>query len=66
MEVFEREKHASYEESRLLLAELLVLGQMVPQVTSLHEINDEEQIFTIIEREVHVDQEPIDNLNGSA
>ena len=55
MEVFEREKHASYEESRLLLAELLVLGQMIPQVTSLHEINDEEQIFTIIEREVHVD-----------
>ena len=66
MEILEREKHASYEESRLLLAELLVLGQMVPQVTSLHEIYDEEQIFTIIEREVHVDKEPIDNLNGLA
>jgi hypothetical protein len=65
MEVLEGQKHASYEESRLLLAELLVLGQMISEITSLHEIYDEEQIFTIVERVVHVDQEAKNNLNGS-
>lgn len=66
VEVLERKQHASYEESRLLLIEFLVLGQVVSEITALHEINDKEQIFTVVERVVHVDEEPIFNLNASA
>lgn len=42
MEILESQQHASNEESRLLFVEFLVLGQVIAQVTTLHEINDEE------------------------
>lgn len=38
MKVLKRQQHASYEESSLFLAELSVLGQMIPEITTGHKI----------------------------
>ena len=57
MQVFQSKQHASNEELGLLLSESLVLGQVVSQVTSSHQVNDKVQVLPIVEGIVHVDEE---------
>lgn len=57
MEVLQREEHTGYEELGLLLVKLLILGEVVPEVSSLHEIDDQVQVLPVFEGVVHIYQE---------
>lgn len=65
VQVFEAHEHAGDEEPGLLLAEPLVFGQVVPEITALHEVNDEVQVLTVFEGEAHVDEHPLETESAA-
>jgi hypothetical protein len=56
MEILKSLKHTSNEEPCLFLIELLMFSQMVSEITTLHQINDEVKILSIFESVIHVYQ----------
>lgn len=54
MQVLQSQEHTRYEEFGLLLVEFLMLGQMIPQIATLHQIYDQIQIFSVHKRIIHV------------
>ena len=54
MKILKSLEHASNKEAGLFLTKLLMLSQMVPKITTLHEINDEVKILSIFEGIIHV------------
>ena len=54
MKILKSLEHASNKEPCLFLAKLLMFSQMVPKITTLHEINDEVKILSIFEGIIHV------------
>jgi len=53
----ETEDHTSDEKFSLFFTESPVFSNVIPQVTTLHEIDHEVEVVTVLERIVHVDQE---------
>jgi len=44
--------------TRLLLRELSMLGNVVSEVPSVHQIHDQVEVLRVLEGVLHVDQEP--------
>ena len=57
MQEFETEDHTGDEKFSLLFTESSVLANMVPQITTLHEIDHQVEIVTVLEGVVHVNEE---------
>eukprot|EP00354_Favella_ehrenbergii_P005454 CAMPEP_0170457416 /NCGR_PEP_ID=MMETSP0123-20130129/4712_1 /TAXON_ID=182087 /ORGANISM="Favella ehrenbergii, Strain Fehren 1" /LENGTH=75 /DNA_ID=CAMNT_0010721195 /DNA_START=1060 /DNA_END=1287 /DNA_ORIENTATION=- len=57
--VFESDQNASDEKLGLLLRELLLLVQVVAQVTPCYQVSHQEYILKVLKRVEHVDEERV-------
>ena len=56
MQIFKTLKQTCNKESGLLFVKLLMFRQMISEVTTLHQINDKIQVFSIFKGVVHIDE----------
>jgi len=59
MKKLKTQKHASHEELSLIFCEFAMLSEVISEISTLHDVNHEVKIFSILESIVHVDQEAI-------
>ena len=57
MKKLKAEDHTSDEKFSLFFTESSVLADMIPQITTLHEIDNEVEVVSVLERIVHVHEE---------
>jgi len=62
VQVLQAQEHASNEKLGLLFAETAIAADMVTQVAARHQVNDEVQVFTVLKRMMHVDEERVMKL----
>lgn len=59
VDVLEAEQQAGEEEPGLLLRELAMLRDVVPQVAPVEQVHHQVQVLPVLERVVHVDEEGV-------